>query len=589
MHVGKHRSLALCVAIAALGSGMAWTAAANARMLRYRGHRIAVPAGWPIRPVGSRVCVRLDRSAVYVGTPGAQQRCPAHAAGRSRAIVIELRAGRVEVLRGAAAAAPARGAAHISAAVQPASVGLPASPGEVFSGLGFDACAAPSISRMSAWAVSPYRAIGVYIGGSNMACTQPNLTPQWVALESAAGWHLIPTYVGLQAPVNSCGCAAIDPGAASAEGAAAATDAISNASELGIGAGNPIYADIEFYPRTQTNSATVLAYLSAWTTELHAHGYLSGVYGSSDSVVPDLVAERGTGYPEPDDIWFAQWNGEHTLGSAYIPATAWTGERLHQYSGGHRASYRGVAMRIDSDAVDGATAASTAAVPSPSSSIPDGTFVEVEGTSEVYRVAGGAPLFVSDWSAFGGPQPATVITQQQFDALNPVPLGGTLLDTSSGSVYRVAGGAALPVDDIYALGGVPPAVTVDEWDTSNAGNPLAHLVPAPADGTAVEGMPSGSYWLFEAGRRRETAPTPIAVRVNDQALSAFPAIPCVVPRLRHMSITAVKLALRVGDCSLGRVRRVRRRRRLPVARVLRQWPVARSRLAALTPVSVTLG
>ena len=34
---------------------------------------------------------------------------------------------------------------------------------------------------MSAWAGSPYRAIGVYIGGLNRGCSQPNLTASWVS------------------------------------------------------------------------------------------------------------------------------------------------------------------------------------------------------------------------------------------------------------------------------------------------------------------------------------------------------------------------------------------------------------------------
>ena len=36
----------------------------------------------------------------------------------------------------------------------------------------------------------------------------------------------------------------------------------------------------------------------------------------------------------------------------------------------------------------------------------------------------------------GGEQPYTVITQQQFDSLNPVPTDGTLIETDTGAVYR---------------------------------------------------------------------------------------------------------------------------------------------------------
>src|SRR5204862_6533226 len=72
--------------------------------------------------------------------------------------------------------------------------------GSTFTGLGFDTCSAPSSGAMNAWKASPYRAVGIYLGGINSACVQPNLTPTWVGAETAAGWHLIPIYVGLQAP-----------------------------------------------------------------------------------------------------------------------------------------------------------------------------------------------------------------------------------------------------------------------------------------------------------------------------------------------------------------------------------------------------
>ena len=55
---------------------------------------------------------------------------------------------------------------------------------------------------MAAWRSSPYRGVGIYIGGVNMACAQPNLTKGWVNHEIASGWHPVPLYVGLQAPNN---------------------------------------------------------------------------------------------------------------------------------------------------------------------------------------------------------------------------------------------------------------------------------------------------------------------------------------------------------------------------------------------------
>jgi len=69
-----------------------------------------------------------------------------------------------------------------------------------YTGYGFDACGAPSLEAMEAWLASPYRAIGIYLGGSNRACPDGNLTPAWVNSVRAGGWNLLPLWVGPQAP-----------------------------------------------------------------------------------------------------------------------------------------------------------------------------------------------------------------------------------------------------------------------------------------------------------------------------------------------------------------------------------------------------
>ena len=50
----------------------------------------------------------------------------------------------------------------------------------VYTGQAFDACTAPPLTTMQAWLASPYRAIGVYVGGQNRTCAQPELTRDWV-------------------------------------------------------------------------------------------------------------------------------------------------------------------------------------------------------------------------------------------------------------------------------------------------------------------------------------------------------------------------------------------------------------------------
>jgi len=587
--------VALCALLAAITAPAAASARQASRTISYRGGRFVVPRAWPVYNLAAdpRSCVRFDRPAVYVGEPSSEQECPVSAAvGRNEAILIEPDGRGAVVRRSAAASSPLgearaglRRALERAARSTALAHSTAASPPGPYTGLGFDPCSTPSMAHMAAWLASPFRAVGIYIGGTNMGCAQPNLDIAWVQRESAVGWHLIPTYVGLQAPVNSCGCAAINPSEATGQGSAAATDAAGSAYSLGIGRGNPIYLDVEDYPRTQRNTSAVLEFVAGWTSQLHAYGYRSGVYGNSDSLMADLVNEEGTSYPEPDDIWFAEWNGQPTAATAWVPPEDWSGHRLHQFRGDHNARYGGVTINIDSDYLDGDTAGAS----TQSGLIPDGTFVQEAGTQALYRVAGGAPLLVSDWSAFGGPQPYKVVSPQQFAQLNTVPVSGTFLETSTGAIYRVAGGAPLPVSRWSLFGGPQPAVGVDEWDVENVSNPAAHLNATPADGTIVEGLPSHTYWVFEGGSLTEAAVNPFATQVDDAALAAFPELPCVVPSVRRMKLARARTALLTGDCRLGTVQRLavhRRRRHIPW--VIAQSPAPGTQEPPLSPVDVTM-
>jgi hypothetical protein len=371
--------------------GLASASARGGRAVRYRGLRLLVPAGWPVFRLGPRsnVCVRFNRHAVYLGDPPAAERCPPGAIGRTEALLVQrlgsgsagLPAGgsaaRVRMptrgvvvtatwgahramvermlgrrLRGGAVVGPARAAAAGGGPVARA-----ATAGGTYTGFGFDPCSAPSPSQMQAWAASPYRAIGIYIGGVAVACTQKNLNAGWIQQQLAAGWNFIPTYVGLQAPTNSCGCAGIQATHAAAEGTAAANDAVAHARALGLGAGAPLYYDMEAYPLTSANKSAVHVFLSAWTTQIHAAGYVSGVYSSADSGIRDLVSQEGTTFVEPDDLWIASWNGVKSTSDPNVPNSEWPNhQRIHQYEGGHNETYDKVTIDIDDDYLDGAVA-----------------------------------------------------------------------------------------------------------------------------------------------------------------------------------------------------------------------------------------
>jgi hypothetical protein len=173
--------------------------------------------------------------------------------------------------------------------------------------------------------------------------------------------------------------------------------------------------------------------------------------------------------------------------------------------------------------------------------------------------------------------------------LNPVPANGTFLTTTTGRVYRVAGGAPFGVTSWSVFGGVRPSVTVDQWDVSNVSSPAAHLNAKPLDGTIVEGLPSRASWVFAGGRRKLTSASAAAMQVDDIGLAAFRGIPCVVPRLQQLTLLQVRRALQRADCRLGKVQLRRLTLRPHTLRVIKQIPRPRTRHAAYYAVGITLG
>jgi hypothetical protein len=459
--------------LACAGPGLA---AQLTKTVRYHGVSLRVPAAWPVFQLGAdpSTCVRFNRHAVYLGRPGTNQSCPGLAVGRTEAILVSPASYRgallapvtgsrtqaasmariddsrhhvvitatwdrhpslirtaleLRSLRAAVRATTPRrpvGAPmslrHGSALARVTSPESPATPGEVYAGLGFDVCTTPSTSAMSAWgAKSPYAAIGIYIGGTNAACLGGNLSASWVQAESVAGWHMIPIYVGLQAPLVSkkpssgCGgCAAMSASVTTAatQGAAAAQDAVAQAQALGIGTANPIYYDMENYTRSLTASAAVLAFLQAWTVQLHTSGYLSGVYSSGSSGITDLVDNYGTSYVEPDELWTADWDSSApktapaSTANPYVPATDWpSNHQLLQYyadsESGKSESYGGVAIGIDRDYVDAPTAAYGA-----------GTLVSLVGSTPTLKVrpqADGSVKLTPHWAGEAGIAAYTIL------------------------------------------------------------------------------------------------------------------------------------------------------------------------------------
>ncbi|TDO52376.1 uncharacterized protein DUF1906 [Kribbella sp. VKM Ac-2527] len=226
-------------------------------------------------------------------------------------------------------------------------------------GWAFDTCDAPTLAQMTAWKSSPYRAVGIYIGGGNRACkAQTNLTPSWVSSVTKMGWRLIPIYLGWQAPCNTTKPLRMssNPATASAQATGAAADAVSKAKALGLVGGSAIYGDMEHYDASSASCRdAVLRYLSSWTKELHRHGYISAVYAHQNSGAVHLAgAYNFASYARPDALWIARWDGNYSLTNwPNIPNSYWAnGQRAKQYQGDHNRTYGGVTLRIDSNRFD---------------------------------------------------------------------------------------------------------------------------------------------------------------------------------------------------------------------------------------------
>jgi hypothetical protein len=385
-------------------AGVAADQASRFQAVSYLGHRFSVPAVWRVVDLSKHpaTCVRFDMHAVYLGTPGAEQDCPARGVGRHiGALLIQpATATRGASLRSLAVERPASAEIDVSApgvaitasysvadrsavlaaltsahlaspatppqvtppqavpspavpsraaqpTATPSATGLPTSATAVISGLGFDACTAPAAGQMAAWTApaSPFTAIGVYIGGSERACAQPNLTAAWISAEARAGWRFMPLYAGWQAAWDS-----LTQTPPATLGQQSADDAAAQAQSLGFGPGSVLYYDMEAYT-TKARRAAAMTFLSAWSSELHQKGYRAAAYSSANSGIVDLAANIGK-MTEPDVIDIAHWNGNVDADPAATPAGTWPHLRVHQYQGGADATYGGVKINIDRDFFD---------------------------------------------------------------------------------------------------------------------------------------------------------------------------------------------------------------------------------------------
>jgi hypothetical protein len=251
-----------------------------------------------------------------------------------------------------ALAAPAQAAGRVS-------------PGS-FTGYAFDATCTPTQAQMDVWrTTSPFWGVGVYLGGSSMACDdQSALTASWVTKQTRRGWIVLPLWVGPQAACTSYADRIADaPGrnyaAANRQGRREARRAIARAQELGIHKGSTLWYDLEDFALAGDDCRrSALRFLSGWTEQLHGRGWTSGVYGNVAAAVHalDNADKLSPGsYTMPDQIWYAWNNGKANtaIKTRWVRPNSWRpGGRVHQYALDTTAGYGGVELHIDRNFVD---------------------------------------------------------------------------------------------------------------------------------------------------------------------------------------------------------------------------------------------
>jgi CHAP domain len=261
--------------------------------------------------------------------------------------------------------------------------------------------------------------------------------------------------------------------------------------------------------------ATRLYAVKGWGRVFANGGVKAGKYRYGAEYIPEgspglVFHPNGSGYlPVPGDLIIESYPSgwghvsvvDKTIGSSvYAIEQNATANGHHTYTlsgatltGAYGGSVRGFMHAPKNTATRGSNGGTA---------VFDGTFIQVAGQPQIYRVAGGAPTYVSNWAPFGGAKPVTVISQATFNTLAQVPADGTfVVGAQRGDVYRMAGGAPTVVSAWAAFGGVQPTIAISPAAIDNAGKGGVwnHLNYRPANGTFVTGAQRGEVYRFAGG------------------------------------------------------------------------------------------
>jgi surface antigen len=161
----------------------------------------------------------------------------------------------------------------------------------------------------------------------------------------------------------------------------------------------------------------------------------------------------------------------------------------------------------------------------------DGDYISYN--SNVYRMAGGAPIYVSSWAKWGK-KPVGLASTSQWSKLLQVPADGTFIRArSSMKVYQIVGGAPVYISNWDIVGGKKPVVVVQDASIANAAasnSAWHHLNFFPAGTVYVTASPSKQVYKIDGGTA-VPVPTPAATGGTTGSTTTTAAAATPVPTL----------------------------------------------------------
>jgi hypothetical protein len=140
-----------------------------------------------------------------------------------------------------------------------------------------------------------------------------------------------------------------------------------------------------------------------------------------------------------------------------------------------------------------------------------GTFLRATENGAVYRVAGEAPLRVDHFTPIKGWRSYIDVNQEAIDGMPTVPSDGTFLRSAeTGRYYRLAGGTPLPIAGCEALDGCPGVVIVGDHAIIR----LVEERASPVDGTVLRVAETGRVYRIYGGKPISAGKCPVSANCH---------------------------------------------------------------------------